>query len=150
MKKILFSLLLAVIAVGASAREIAGVVFTTTANDCNSDSDKKVIECNLSKAKLWTNLKKWIAKEFVSYKYSVDMEDREGGTIVIKFNSYEERGAGAFVDLTLNATLQIDVKDNKYRYSISDASYELKPNSICNNISYLSGSSAFLVGRTEQ
>lgn len=115
-------------------------IYDTSKNNDDSLSEWRVIESNLLKDKLWANLKKWIAKEFVSYKYTVDMEDRDNGTIILKFNSFDECGAGAFVDLSINATLQVDVKDKKYRYLISDAYFKLKPNQICDNMKFLSTS----------
>lgn len=130
MKKFLIIVLLTVIAVGVHAQSVSE----------NSITEERVVECNLSKDKLWANLKKWIAKEFVSYKHTVDMEDRESGTIILKFNLYDKLGAGAFVDLIINATLHVDVKDHKYRYSISNASYGFKPNSICDNLQFSSSS----------
>lgn len=128
MRKILLAMMLAVIAVGANAQGTGNPL----------DESGRIVQCNLSKDKLWSNLKKWVAKEFVSYKYTVDMEDKDAGTLILKFNNFDERGGGAFLSLTINATLQIDVKENKYRYSISNASFKLTPNSMCDNLTYAS------------
>lgn len=65
------------------------------------------------------------------------MEDKEGGTLIIKFNKFDEIGASSYVSLRIDATIQVDIKDKKYRYKISDASFVLAPNSKCDNISYL-------------
>lgn len=102
-----------------------------------TDENGCIVQCDLNKSSLWSNLKQWISKEFTSYKYTVDMEDKEGGTLIIKFNKFDEIGASSFVALRLYATLQVDIKDKKYRYKISDARFELSPNSRCDNISYL-------------
>ena len=65
------------------------------------------------------------------------MEDKEGGTLIIKFNKFDEIGASSYVSLRIDATIQVDIKDKKYRYKISDASFILAPNSKCDNISCL-------------
>lgn len=99
-----------------------------------------LFETSLTKDQLWSNLKRWVATSFKSYKHTVDMEDKDAGTMIIKFNSFDE-SFGLYTSLKLSATLQIDVKDNKWRYKISDAEFALAPNSRLDNISYMSTSS---------
>jgi len=119
------------------------LIFVGLANAQTQDvwgQPEGVYESSLTKDQLWSNLKRCIATSFKSYKHTVDMEDKEAGTMIIKFNSFDE-SFSSYTSLTLSATLQIDVKDNKWRYQITDTEYSLAPNSSLDNISYMSTSS---------
>ena len=131
MKKLLLLLTILIIGIGESVAQ-------SSANGIGATEG--VYESSMTKAQLWSNLKRWVATSFGSYKHTVDMEDKEAGTMIIKFNSFDERFK-IYTSLKLSATLQIDVRDNKWRYKISDAEYALAPNSNLDNISYMSTSS---------
>ena len=141
MKKLLFvvSLLLATTSVLSQNYTLPSFSDMAHSKSTGKATDENgcVVECHLNKSVLWSNLKRWISKKFTSYKYTVDMEDKEGGTLIIKFNKFDEIGASSYVSLRIDATIQVDIKDKKYRYKISDASFVLAPNSKCDNINYL-------------
>jgi len=96
---------------------------------------EEIVNCELTKAQLWSNLKRWIATSFVSYKHTVDMEDREAGTVIVKYNIKEY--ASTYTDAITTATLQVDVKENKFRIRISDPSFGLKPNGMAKDTSWM-------------
>ena len=87
---------------------------------------EKVVQVELPKATLWRNLKTWVSTSFRSYKHTVDVEDQETGTLILKFSSSQICTRG--VDETISATLKIDVRDNKFRYKIFDVKFGLTPN----------------------
>ena len=125
MKKILLFMTVLMVAVCANAQE-----------KYDYGLDEVVQTSDYNKSILWSNLKRWISKSFTSYKYTVDMEDRESGTIIIKFNK-KANTVGDYVDVYLYATLEVNVKDNKYRYKISDGEFSVSPSSRIRYISSL-------------
>lgn len=101
---------------------------------------EEIVNCNSNKSLLWSNLKRWVAVSFVSYKHTVDMEDKESGTMVVKFSITDDH-AGTFTTSATSAVLQVDVKDNKYKVKVSDPIFEVKPNSECSgDISWMPSS----------
>jgi len=95
----------------------------------------EVVQTQLTKSEMWINAKKWISSSFKDYKHTVDMEDKESGTIIIKFasSSSANGAAGVYLDCVINATLKIDIRDQKYRYTFSDVTYSLEPSHIIRN-----------------
>ena len=89
---------------------------------------EEVIPVNLSKSVLWINLKKWISSTFSSYKHVVDMEDKDAGIVVVKWNSNLENPYSKYWSAQYEATYQIDVRENKYRIKIYNSSARTKPN----------------------
>jgi len=119
MRKILLLSIALLLTMGASAQVV-------------SDGTKdgvyvEVVNSELSKVQLWSNLKRWVATTFVSYKHTVDMEDKDAGTMIVKYNATS--GAGTYTEAVVNAVLQVDVKENKYRIKIYNPSFKLRPNS---------------------
>lgn len=92
----------------------------------------EVVHTQLSKSEMWINAKKWISSSFKDYKHTVDMEDKESGTIIMKF-TFQGTSRWEFVNHIIDATLKIDVRDNKYRYTFSDVTYRLEPSDRINN-----------------
>lgn len=89
---------------------------------------EEIIETTLTKAQMWTNLKKWVSEEFHNYKYAVDMEDKETGNMIIKWNeTFVPKET--FILMTVKSTYQIDIKENKYRIRVFNSAVELSPNS---------------------
>lgn len=82
-----------------------------------------MVECQASQSSLWINLKKWVSGSFGSYKHTVDLEDKESGTLIIKFDS--SSSLGDFLKLIISSTVKVDVRENKYRYTISEAKYKI-------------------------
>lgn len=95
-------------------------------------NESEVVLTELSKSEMWINAKKWISSSFKDYKHTVDMEDKESGTIIIKF-TFQGTSRWKFINHIIDATLEIDVRDNKYRYTFSDVTYRLEPSDIINN-----------------
>ena len=78
---------------------------------------EEVVEVKNTKAKLYANAQTWIAKTFGSYNAVVQFEDKNQGRILLKAKS-NINFANTFKDVKY--TIIIDVKDNKYKYSIED------------------------------
>ena len=83
---------------------------------------QEIIETELSKDNMCKNLKMWVSASFNNSQSVIDYEDKDSGTMVIKFkqsfggNSKAVKRAA--IDLLSNISITIDVKDNKYRYTI--------------------------------
>ena len=88
---------------------------------------EEVLPVNLSKAVLWINLKKWVSSNFSSYKHVVDMEDKDAGILIVKWNSNKENPYSSHWSAQYEATYQIDVRENKYRIKIYNSTARLKP-----------------------
>ena len=96
-------------------------------SDGEFGSEFKIIPSQLSKSELWINAKKWISSSFKDYQHAVDLEDKESGTIILKFSCSKEAG-NPFITYIISATLKLDIRDNKYRYTFSDVIFSLEPN----------------------
>lgn len=118
MKRIFVIYFLALITLGTNAQ-----------SDFPTEDNWKVVITNNNKTTLWGNLKRWISDEFSSYEYTVDMEDKEEGMIIVKFSTYDNNFL-KFHGLLINMSLQVDVKDNKYRYKIFNSNYQITPNNM--------------------
>ncbi|NCB68481.1 MAG: DUF4468 domain-containing protein [Bacteroidia bacterium] len=81
----------------------------------------EVKETPLSKDKLFSNAKVWLATNLNSYKRSVDLEDPASGKIIAKIVNVEP---GKLLTTTEKFTITIDCKDKKFRYKISDIVFE--------------------------
>ena len=122
MKKVIMFLLLAVIAVGASAQ---------------SKNNEGTYESELSKDVLWSNLKTWVSSNITSYKHSVDMEDKTMGAMVVNFTTEKE----SFIiaeDIYFCAKIKVEVKDKKWRYKIYDCEFRLSETPLMGCLSSLS------------
>lgn len=113
MKKYLILLLLVTFAFSANAQDI---------------KMSEVIETNVSKDLMWINLKKWISSEFNSYDHVVDLEDKKNGIIIIKWKNPTVLDPSEFLKLIISSTIEIDIKDNKFRYIVSDGQVLATPN----------------------
>lgn len=84
----------------------------------------EVVDTSLgTKQELFSKSFEWIAKKFVSANDVVQMKDENAGKIIakgiIKHNAtYGPFNAPGIYDVWF--TLQVDIKDNKYRYRASD------------------------------
>ena len=122
MKRYFFIYLLALITLGAKAQ-----------SDLFIEDNWKVVSTNNNKATLWGNLKRWISEEFSSYEYTVDMEDKEEGMILVKISTYENYFL-KFHGLYMYMSLQVEVKDNKYRYKIFNSNYQITRNNLYSTV----------------
>lgn len=89
---------------------------------------KDIVETGMSKNDMWINLKKWVSSSFNSYEHVVDVEDEKLGIFVIKWENVIYLNSSEYVKLIASSTIKIDVKENKYRYTVSDAQIVIKPN----------------------
>ena len=116
---------------------------TQIANNLEEDGFEyeEVVSVELSKAVLWVNLKKWISSNFSSYKHVVDMEDKDAGVLVVKWNTAEEHPYSSYWSARYEATYQIDVRDNKYRIKIYNSIAHTKPSVSNSDMKSMSSSS---------
>ena len=83
-----------------------------------------VVETELSKNELYANLKTWVALYFVSAKAVTELDDADLGKLILKAKltpsfSYIGQKRSSDIDITL----QVDCKDNKYRYIATVVGY---------------------------
>ena len=88
----------------------------------------EIVETNISKDIMWLNLKKWVSSEFNSYEHVVDLEDKENGVIIIKWKNPTILYPSEFLKLIISSTIEVDVKDNKFRYIVSGGQVNVSPN----------------------
>lgn len=81
---------------------------------------QEIVELNdtsLKKQELYVNIRTWFAKKYNSSKSVIQIDDKESGRIVgkavIELPQYH-------ATVHCHYTIQVDVKDQKFRYSISD------------------------------
>jgi len=85
-------------------------------NEQGRVSFEKVWEPNLSKKEIFKNAKKWIAINYIDYTRVVKLEDEPNGLIIYKGISTLPSGIGYRYEFTV----QIDIKDNKFRIKLYD------------------------------
>lgn len=93
---------------------------------------EKSIESKYAKDVLWSDANTWISAAFKNSKAVIDLKDKDLGRLIIKGSAIlpipelysVEKG---FTKFTYNFTIQIDCKDNKYRYIISSRSVTNTP-----------------------
>lgn len=114
MKKIVFLLLLLLLPAFMSAT--------------SSENKQEVVETGMTKKDMWINLKKWVSSNFNSYEHVVDLEDEEAGVISVKWKNRVGLNSSKYIKMLVSSTLNVDVKDNKYRYTLADAQIVIEPN----------------------
>lgn len=124
MKKylLLFGFLFMAMAVNAqSFMEILNNNNTSVDRSKYNEDKEFVIQTQLTKNAMWINLKKWVSSTFNSYKHVVDLEDKEGGILIIKWQAnMPEQYSSDLLTAVAEGTLQVDVRDNKFRIRRSD------------------------------
>lgn len=76
----------------------------------------EVVEVKNSQKALFKNAQTWVTQTFKNYKSVVQLDDAANGKLILKGIS----NVGDYINEYVSYTLQIDCKDNKYRYIISD------------------------------
>ncbi|MDD4993492.1 MAG: DUF4468 domain-containing protein [Paludibacter sp.] len=114
---------------------IASLATISYGQEIDSPNEKQqVVETNLSKNSMWINLKKWVSSTFKDYKCVVDFEDKEAGVMKLKWNSPINvdcySGRMGYLTGIVNSSLTVEVKDNKYRFTIPKASVHITTGSI--------------------
>lgn len=109
---------------------ILGLVYVKAQEEKNAlgFTYEEVVTSDLPKTTLWINLKKWISSSFSSYQHVVDLEDKEAGVLIIKWKSNLEYPASTNWSAQYEATWQIDVRENKFRIKIYNASVHVDLN----------------------
>ncbi|MGI4736112.1 MAG: DUF4468 domain-containing protein [Janthinobacterium lividum] len=76
----------------------------------------------VSKTELYSRAREWFAKTFSSSKAVLEMDDREAGKLVGTFNGPLKlaSGVGVGLDMLLWRSIQVDMKDGKYRYTFTN------------------------------
>lgn len=104
---------------------------TLAQNKNNSEVSSKFSQVdsvkNVSKAELYTKAKLWLAKAFKSSKDVIQFDDKEAGKIIVKGVSTYDAPAfnpGTNFSGFFSFTLTIDIKDNKFRFSIENLNHE--------------------------
>jgi len=88
---------------------------------------------------LYNNAKLFVIKDFKNPKSVIQIDDKENGKIVIKAvmnSNYNEKGILGFkFDIWTDFVFQIDLKDNKYRYRISNLFVDFSGDAVNENSS---------------
>lgn len=92
----------------------------------NIGDTQEIVETNMAKDIMWTNLKKWVSSTFNSYEHAVDLEDKDAGTIIIKWKNRFAPKVSKHLRMIASSTIKIDVKEGKYRYDISNSQIEIE------------------------
>lgn len=92
------------------------------------EDKQEVIETGMTKKDMWINLKKWVSSTFNSYEHVVDLEDEEAGVISVKWKNRVGLNSSKYIKILASSTIKVDVKENKYRYTLSDAQVVIEPN----------------------
>jgi hypothetical protein len=70
------------------------------------------------KSELYSRAREWYTTNFGSAKAVLEMDDREDGKLIGK--GFAKFGFGKPIDWAMWRTVKIEVKDEKYRYTITD------------------------------
>lgn len=105
------------------------------------DSDTKKITYqevvhvdSTSKDELYTRAREWFARNFVSSKEVLQMEDRAAGKIIGKgsadgYATFQKASVGYW----LHYTISITIKEGRYRYEITDFKIQMNPSVFIHN-----------------
>lgn len=72
---------------------------------------------NTNKKDLYTKVNSWFVSTFVSAESVIEYQDKEAGIVM---GNYVYDWNNGFIVFKVKQTIKIEVKDNKYRFSISD------------------------------
>lgn len=75
---------------------------------------------NSSKDEIYLSVRKWIAQTFRSAKAVIELDDPDSGTLIGNGTVQEPCDACLYSVADVLFTMQIDVKDNKFRISFSN------------------------------
>ncbi|MEA5260641.1 DUF4468 domain-containing protein [Arcicella aquatica] len=122
---------------------IALSLLISTYTFCQTPSSfdrEEVVEVKNTKAKLYANAQTWLTKYYGDYKPFVKFEDKEQGKLVINGISL------LLIDYhpDYKYVVTIDVKENKYRYSITNVELGLGPNKTAYTSYYYFGANSEL------
>lgn len=118
---LLFVVLLAISCAGAHAQAWVNPLPLDSAT--HKVSYSAVVQVpGASKIELYSRAREWYASTFGSSKAVLEMDDKEAGKLIGKaYAQFEFAGAiGKPLDWALWRTIKVEVKDGKYRYTITD------------------------------
>lgn len=104
------------------------LLFPTFMPAASLENKQEIIETGMTKKDMWINLKKWVSSNFNSYEHVVDLEDEEAGVISVKWKNRVGLNSSKYIKILISSTIKIDIKDNKYRYTLSDEQVVIEPN----------------------
>ncbi len=112
---------------------------TSSIDSSNTVKYEEVISSKLTMQQLYNNAKLFVIKDFKNPKSVIQIDDKENGKIVIKAvmnSNYNEKGILGFkFDIWTDFVFQIDLKDNKYRYRISNLFVDFSGDAVNENSS---------------
>lgn len=94
----------------------------------NSDGDNElanVVEVKLNKSALYRNALQWASSNDPTCKKSIDVQDNENGSIVVKFelnDNSRDNSQTKYLTYKFRFSVKVDCKDNKYRRTILNPS----------------------------
>jgi hypothetical protein len=115
MKKLLFIIALFVAVSATGQDQYYSLRIDSLTNEA---SYSEVIVTNLSKDVMFKKVQTWVAKNFNEYKVVVKLENMDAGRIILKpvWTYYYSDWIQEYV----YSTITIDIKEGRYRYSITD------------------------------
>ncbi|WP_207429356.1 DUF4468 domain-containing protein [Pedobacter sp. SYSU D00535] len=94
----------------------------------------EVVNQAATKEQLYLKAKRWVGEIFNSAKAVTEIDDKEGGMMVVKgFSPINLKHSYGVTRMRLMYSIKLDFKDQKYRYSISDLEYEGEPTAMVPN-----------------
>lgn len=116
MKKAILLVLLALMPIMLLAQN-----YQFPVNENGNEEFKEVVNTGIKKDMMFSNAQEWIAKTFGDYKKVIQFENKEDGKLIIKgFSPINHVRKLDNLSERMSYTITIDIKDDKYRYTISD------------------------------
>ena len=87
----------------------------------------------ITKSDIYVQVNDWLATTFNSANDVIQMADKESGRFIVKGNLYYTFGKPMYNcnNGTLNFTLKVSVRDDKFRFILTQISHKSMGNSIC-------------------
>jgi len=100
-------------------------------NENNKITFTKIIDVEETSAgELFVRARKWLSDYYNSAETIIDLEDKEQGIIIAKpLGQVGINSTFGLVYVKMNYTINLYVKDNKYKYEITDLIHEATPSS---------------------
>lgn len=128
MKKLIFTFMLCLFAIAIDAQNDYSVVY-------ESVTSTRQYECQgKTKAELWHNLKRWVALNFNSYKFTADMVDEKAGEMILKVTLSLDYNPLKYLVIKYPTTIDIVVQDGKYTMFAQNGKFESTATERMNNV----------------
>ena len=87
------------------------------------------LDSSIKKDRIYLAVKQWFAETFKDSKSVIQVDDKEGGKVLGKFiDVIVVNNNGYFVSNEKNFTINVDIKDSKYRVQVYDCYYHFVVN----------------------